>query len=69
MVAPEIYSYLDEPRWWIGMTTSEPFTLLQDNLLMSRSSPVLLFLIHFFLALNHSAVLAHIILREKLHIF
>ncbi|CAF2183739.1 unnamed protein product [Brassica napus] len=68
MAAPEICSYLYEPLWWICMTTSEPFTLLQDNLLMSHSSPVLLFLIHFFFALDHSAVLAHI-LREKLHIF
>ncbi|KAH0839309.1 hypothetical protein HID58_090569 [Brassica napus] len=82
MAAPEICSYLYEPLWWICMTTSEPFTLLfsatSSAHSVSLSGKIIYscltlhlfccFLYIFFFALDHSAVLAHI-LREKLHIF
>ncbi|KAF2600306.1 hypothetical protein F2Q68_00008842, partial [Brassica cretica] len=60
------YSYLYEPLWWIGVTTSKRILLATH---VSLFYYVLPFLLHSFLSLNLSAVLAHIILLEKLHIF
>ncbi|KAH1204381.1 putative magnesium transporter NIPA4 [Glycine max] len=49
------YSYLYEPLWWVGMITSELYTILFGFGMTNE--------------LNVSAALAHIILRERLHIF
>ncbi|XP_050942871.1 probable magnesium transporter NIPA4 isoform X2 [Cucumis melo] len=51
------YSYLYEPLWWVGMITTYAF------------APAILVTPLGALSIIISAVLAHIILRERLHIF
>jgi drug/metabolite transporter (DMT)-like permease len=61
------YSYLYEPLWWIGMTTM----LLGEiaNFAAYAFAPAILVTPLGAVSIIISAVLAHIILREKLHIF
>ncbi|KAG8044644.1 hypothetical protein GUJ93_ZPchr0393g29140 [Zizania palustris] len=57
------YSYLLEPLWWAGMTANSQLVRLM------LFAPAILVTPLGALSIIISAVLAHIILREKLHIF
>ncbi|KAG9133105.1 hypothetical protein Leryth_018661 [Lithospermum erythrorhizon] len=61
------YSYLYEPLWWIGMTAMVVGEIA--NFAAYAFAPAILVTPLGALSIIISAVLAHIILREKLHIF
>ncbi|CAO2829939.1 unnamed protein product [Amaranthus hypochondriacus] len=61
------YSYLYEPLWWIGMITMLVGEIA--NFAAYAFSPAILVTPLGALSIIISAVLAHIILKEKLHIF
>ncbi|KAI3712431.1 hypothetical protein L1987_70987 [Smallanthus sonchifolius] len=61
------YSYLYEPLWWVGMITMVVGEVA--NFAAYAFAPALLVTPLGALSIIISAVLAHIILREKLHIF
>ncbi|KAK4784882.1 hypothetical protein SAY86_019250 [Trapa natans] len=61
------YSYLYEPLWWIGMTTMVVGEIA--NFAAYAFAPAILVTPLGALSIIISAVLAHFILREKLHIF
>ncbi|KAF6139450.1 hypothetical protein GIB67_026292 [Kingdonia uniflora] len=61
------YSYLYEPLWWAGMTTMIVGEIA--NFAAYAFAPAILVTPLGALSIIISAVLAHIILREKLHIF
>ncbi|KAL8160749.1 hypothetical protein V2J09_002286 [Rumex salicifolius] len=61
------YSYLYEPLWWIGMTTMIVGEIA--NFAAYAFAPAILVTPLGALSIIISAVLAHIILKEKLHIF
>ncbi|KAK9676391.1 hypothetical protein RND81_11G074000 [Saponaria officinalis] len=61
------YSYLYEPLWWIGMITMIVGEIA--NFAAYAFSPAILVTPLGALSIIISAVLAHIILKEKLHIF
>uniref|UniRef100_A0A453DMD7 Probable magnesium transporter n=1 Tax=Aegilops tauschii subsp. strangulata TaxID=200361 RepID=A0A453DMD7_AEGTS len=56
------YSYLYEPLWWVGMITIA-------NFVAYAFAPAILVTPLGALSIIISAVLAHVMLREKLHIF
>ncbi|CAN1305522.1 Probable magnesium transporter NIPA4 [Linum perenne] len=61
------YSYLYEPLWWIGMITMIVGEIA--NFAAYAFAPAILVTPLGALSIIISAVLAHIILRERLHIF
>ncbi|CAI9770136.1 unnamed protein product [Fraxinus pennsylvanica] len=61
------YSYLYEPLWWVGMITMIVGEIA--NFAAYAFAPAILVTPLGALSIIISAVLAHIILREKLHIF
>ncbi|KAM5574422.1 putative magnesium transporter NIPA4 [Rosa sericea] len=61
------YSYLYEPLWWVGMITMIVGEVA--NFAAYAFAPAILVTPLGALSIIISAVLAHIILREKLHIF
>ncbi|CAM8968963.1 unnamed protein product [Rhodiola kirilowii] len=61
------YSYLYEPLWWVGMITMIVGEVA--NFAAYAFAPALLVTPLGALSIIISAVLAHIILRERLHIF
>ncbi|KAL0365020.1 UNVERIFIED_CONTAM: putative magnesium transporter NIPA4 [Sesamum angustifolium] len=61
------YSYLYEPLWWIGMTTMIVGEIA--NFAAYAFAPAILVTPLGALSIIISAVLAHIILRERLHLF
>ncbi|CAI9287210.1 unnamed protein product [Lactuca saligna] len=61
------YSYLYEPLWWVGMITMVVGEVA--NFAAYAFAPAILVTPLGALSIIISAVLAHIILREKLHIF
>lgn len=61
------YSYLQEPLWWIGMITMIGGEVA--NFAAYAFAPAILVTPLGALSIIISAVLAHIILKEKLHIF
>ncbi|CAO2828383.1 unnamed protein product [Amaranthus hypochondriacus] len=61
------YSYLYEPLWWIGMITMIIGEIA--NFAAYAFSPAILVTPLGALSIIISAVLAHVILKEKLHIF
>ncbi|XP_042498945.1 probable magnesium transporter NIPA3 [Macadamia integrifolia] len=61
------YSYLYEPLWWLGMITMIVGEIA--NFAAYAFAPAILVTPLGALSIIISAVLAHIILREKLHIF
>ncbi|KAI7754056.1 hypothetical protein M8C21_009571 [Ambrosia artemisiifolia] len=61
------YSYLYEPLWWVGMITMIVGEIA--NFVAYAFAPAILVTPLGALSIIISAVLAHIILREKLHIF
>ncbi|XP_057543161.1 probable magnesium transporter NIPA4 [Amaranthus tricolor] len=61
------YSYLYEPLWWIGMITMIVGEIA--NFAAYAFSPAILVTPLGALSIIISAVLAHVILKEKLHIF
>lgn len=61
------YSYLYEPLWWIGMITMVVGEIA--NFVAYAFAPAILVTPLGALSIIISAVLAHIILRERLHIF
>ncbi|XP_071716391.1 probable magnesium transporter NIPA4 [Rutidosis leptorrhynchoides] len=61
------YSYLYEPLWWIGMITMVVGEVA--NFAAYAFAPAILVTPLGALSIIISAVLAHIILRERLHIF
>ncbi|CAI9786353.1 unnamed protein product [Fraxinus pennsylvanica] len=61
------YSYLYEPLWWVGMITMVVGEIA--NFAAYAFAPAILVTPLGALSIIISAVLAHIILREKLHIF
>ncbi|KAH9298822.1 hypothetical protein KI387_030504 [Taxus chinensis] len=61
------YSYLYEPLWWVGMITMIVGEVA--NFAAYAFAPAILVTPLGALSIIVSAVLAHIILREKLHIF
>ncbi|PWA84538.1 hypothetical protein CTI12_AA158030 [Artemisia annua] len=61
------YSYLSEPLWWVGMITMVVGEVA--NFAAYAFAPAILVTPLGALSIIISAVLAHIILREKLHIF
>ncbi|VFQ89652.1 unnamed protein product [Cuscuta campestris] len=61
------YSYLVEPLWWVGMITMVVGEIA--NFAAYAFAPAILVTPLGALSIIISAVLAHIILREKLHIF
>ncbi|KAL7591194.1 probable magnesium transporter NIPA3 [Lactuca sativa] len=61
------YSYLYEPLWWIGLITMIVGEIA--NFAAYAFAPAILVTPLGALSIIISAVLAHIILREKLHIF
>ncbi|KAM7478824.1 hypothetical protein LguiA_027037 [Lonicera macranthoides] len=61
------YSYLYEPLWWVGMITMIVGEIA--NFAAYAFAPAILVTPLGALSIIISAVLAHIILREKLHLF
>ncbi|GAB2283563.1 hypothetical protein Dimus_018069 [Dionaea muscipula] len=61
------YSYLYEPLWWVGMTTMIVGEIA--NFAAYAFAPAILVTPLGALSIIISAILAHIILKEKLHIF
>lgn len=61
------YSYLFEPLWWVGMITMIVGEIA--NFAAYAFAPAILVTPLGALSIIISAVLAHIILREKLHVF
>ncbi|KAF8394034.1 hypothetical protein HHK36_020236 [Tetracentron sinense] len=61
------YSYLYEPLWWVGMTTMVVGEVA--NFAAYAYAPAILVTPLGALSIIFSAVLAHFILQEKLHIF
>ncbi|KAL8520911.1 hypothetical protein ACS0TY_011458 [Phlomoides rotata] len=61
------YSYLYEPLWWIGMITMIVGEIA--NFAAYAFAPAILVTPLGALSIIISAILAHIILREKLHVF
>ncbi|KAM0869552.1 hypothetical protein ACQ4PT_040608 [Festuca glaucescens] len=61
------YSYLYEPLWWVGMITMVIGEVA--NFVAYAFAPAILVTPLGALSIIISAVLAHIMLREKLHIF
>ncbi|OAY23702.1 probable magnesium transporter NIPA4 [Manihot esculenta] len=61
------YSYLYEPLWWIGMITMVVGEIA--NFAAYAFAPAILVTPLGALSIIISAVLAHVILREKLHLF
>ncbi|XP_057872981.2 probable magnesium transporter NIPA4 isoform X2 [Cryptomeria japonica] len=61
------YSYLYEPLWWVGMITMIVGEVA--NFAAYAFAPAILVTPLGALSIIVSAVLAHIILREKLHVF
>ncbi|KAL6651709.1 hypothetical protein ACP70R_010634 [Stipagrostis hirtigluma subsp. patula] len=61
------YSYLYEPLWWVGMITMIVGEVA--NFAAYAFSPAILVTPLGALSIIISAVLAHVMLREKLHIF
>ncbi|CAI9765309.1 unnamed protein product [Fraxinus pennsylvanica] len=61
------YSYLYEPLWWVGLITMVVGEIA--NFAAYAFAPAILVTPLGALSIIISAVLAHIILREKLHIF
>ncbi|KAK1670683.1 hypothetical protein QYE76_058842 [Lolium multiflorum] len=61
------YSYLYEPLWWVGMITMVVGEVA--NFVAYAFAPAILVTPLGALSIIVSAVLAHIMLREKLHIF
>ncbi|PPR84473.1 hypothetical protein GOBAR_AA36245 [Gossypium barbadense] len=70
------YSYLLEPLWWIGMITMVVGEIANfaayafaPAILVTPLGALSIIIRHANISLKFSAVLAHIILREKLHTF
>uniref|UniRef100_A0ACD5V8R6 Uncharacterized protein n=1 Tax=Avena sativa TaxID=4498 RepID=A0ACD5V8R6_AVESA len=61
------YSYLYEPLWWVGMITMVVGEVA--NFVAYAFAPAILVTPLGSLSIIISAVLAHVMLREKLHIF
>ncbi|KAE8778100.1 putative magnesium transporter NIPA4 [Hordeum vulgare] len=61
------YSYLYEPLWWVGMITMVVGEVA--NFVAYAFAPAILVTPLGALSIIISAVLAHVMLREKLHIF
>ncbi|KAJ8574459.1 hypothetical protein K7X08_026264 [Anisodus acutangulus] len=61
------YSYLLEPLWWIGMITNKFLFLFIANFVAYAFAPAVLVTPLGALSIIVSAVLAHVILKERLH--